>query len=253
MSYGGYSGRHCFFSTDSCGVDDDCSGRLDTVETCVNFTVAKCKYAVNLEQSIAEVASLFGTDWIQLFNMNDAKSPDYILFANQACPWPRVTLTRTQFCLPSTVAYAHTLKPHHMMFPNIRQPTSSMMMPSSLSDPRLAAQVLNIGHMYTVTTGDSLSNIARRFGTTVQSLTFLNYELGELMSVNISMGQDICLIANSCLGEVQSVFDRNPKGNNALDVWYEGVQSAYEALRKAKAEHNEEMGNNHPDVVMGGG
>lgn len=30
-----------------------------------------------------QVASLFGSDWIQLFNMNDAKSPDYMLFANQ--------------------------------------------------------------------------------------------------------------------------------------------------------------------------
>lgn len=32
LSYGGYTGRHCFFATDSCGVDPDCSGRLDTVQ-----------------------------------------------------------------------------------------------------------------------------------------------------------------------------------------------------------------------------
>jgi hypothetical protein len=28
--------------------------------------VAKCRYAVSLEQTIAEVASIFGTDWIQV-------------------------------------------------------------------------------------------------------------------------------------------------------------------------------------------
>lgn len=96
--------------------------------------------------------------------------------------------------------------------------------------------MLNIGHLYTVTTGDSLSNIARRFGTSVESLAFLNYEVGVMNNTDIGIGKDICMIANSCFGEVQSVWDQNPKGSNALDVWYEGVQSAYTALRKAKAD-----------------
>ncbi len=39
--------------------------------------VCVCRYAVNLEQSIVEIAAIFGTDWIQIWNMNDAKSPDY--------------------------------------------------------------------------------------------------------------------------------------------------------------------------------
>mmetsp|Transcript_3266 Transcript_3266/g.8206 ORF Transcript_3266/g.8206 Transcript_3266/m.8206 type:complete len:862 (-) Transcript_3266:194-2779(-) len=179
LTYGGYSGVHCFYATDSCGHDHECSGHLDTVEVCVEFRVAKCKYAVNLEQSIVEIAAHFGTDWIQIWNMNDAKSPDYILFQNQ---------------------------------------------------------VLNIGHMYTITTGDSLSNLARRFGTTEKSLAFLNYELGELRSVNLTIGQEICMIANSCFGEVQSVWDKHPPSDVALERWYEGVQTAYDALRKAKAE-----------------
>jgi hypothetical protein len=43
-----------------------CSGELDTVELCLDFVVASCQYAVSREQSIAEVAAIFGTDWIQV-------------------------------------------------------------------------------------------------------------------------------------------------------------------------------------------
>jgi len=82
-TYGGYTGRHCFHATDECGEDDHCSGELDTTTLCIDFQVAKCRYAVSLEQSIAEVASIFGTDWIQVFNLNDLASPDYMLFKNQ--------------------------------------------------------------------------------------------------------------------------------------------------------------------------
>ncbi len=46
------------------------------------MTLRIYRYAVNLEQSIVEIAAIFGTDWIQIWNMNDAKSPDYRKFAD---------------------------------------------------------------------------------------------------------------------------------------------------------------------------
>lgn len=96
-------------------------------------------------------------------------------------------------------------------------------------------QVLKIGHLYTVSIGDSLSNLARRFGTSERSISFLNYELGELHTTNITIGQELCLIANSCFGEIQSSFDQHLHPES-LQRWYEGVTAAYDALRKAKAE-----------------
>jgi LysM repeat protein len=152
-TYGGYKGTHCFHATDKCGDDEHCSGELDTAEICIPFQVAKCKYAVSLQQTIAEVAAIFGTDWIQVFNLNDLPSPDYMLFKNQ---------------------------------------------------------VLNVGHKYVVGVGDSVLKIARRFGTTDKSINFLNYELGELNTTNLAVGQELCIIPNSCFGEVQSIWDKNP-------------------------------------------
>jgi hypothetical protein len=179
-TYGGYVGEHCFHATDLCG-DEECSAGADTSTVCVTFTVAKCMYAVNREQSIAEVASIFGTDWIQVWNMNDLASPDYILFRNQ---------------------------------------------------------VLRVGRLYSVTTGDSLTRLADRFGTSRKSIAFLNYEVsllprlcshcrpacivvacfspdcgccsqvGEQENSNITVGQQLCIIANSCLGQIQNDWDQ---------------------------------------------
>ncbi|EKX32098.1 hypothetical protein GUITHDRAFT_148849 [Guillardia theta CCMP2712] len=155
ITYGGYKGRHCFYAT-----------------------VAKCKYAVSMEQTIAEIAAIFGTDWIQIFNLNAMTSPDIILFRHQ---------------------------------------------------------VLNVGHLYSVAVGDSLDSIARRFGTSPRSIMFLNYELGELNSTNITVGNEICIIANSCFGEIQSFWDQNPKPDQSLERWYADVMAAYNELRRAKA------------------
>mmetsp|Transcript_59543 Transcript_59543/g.140278 ORF Transcript_59543/g.140278 Transcript_59543/m.140278 type:complete len:835 (+) Transcript_59543:252-2756(+) len=175
-TYGGYNAEHCFHATDMCG-DEGCSAGRDTTTVCVNFTVAKCQYAVNREQSIAEVASIFGTDWIQVWNMNELMSPDYILFRNQ---------------------------------------------------------VLRVGRLYTVTSGDTILRLADRFGTSHQSIAFLNYEVGEEESSNITVGQQLCLIANSCLGHIQNIWDQNPPVDESLEQWYQGVKSAYEALRDAR-------------------
>ena len=64
LTYGGYRGQHCFYATDTCGADPGCAGR-PAVPLCVELAVAKCRYAVQLESTVVEVAALFGSDWIQ--------------------------------------------------------------------------------------------------------------------------------------------------------------------------------------------
>ena len=64
LTYGGYRGQHCFYATDTCGADPGCAGR-PAVALCVELAVAKCRYAVQLESTVVEVAALFGSDWIQ--------------------------------------------------------------------------------------------------------------------------------------------------------------------------------------------
>jgi len=65
--------------------------------------------------------------------------------------------------------------------------------------------------------------------------------LGELDTTNITIGQELCIVANSCFGEVQSIWDENPVVDESLERWYAGVKSAYDALRQAKAEQLEAM------------
>jgi len=170
--FGGYSARVCFFATDSCG-GCSCSGREDTSSLCVDVAVVRCKYGVGLEQSLVEVASIFGSDWITLWNLNDAKHPDFVLYSGQ---------------------------------------------------------VLSVGHIYRVSVGDNLQAIAERFGSTVDTIKYLNYDLRNSSGAP-AVDSEICIIANSCLGQIGNRFSGSPK-DNSLDVWFRGVQSAYERLRQ---------------------
>merc|ERR1711964_233915 len=80
--FGGFHTTLCFFATDTCG-GCGCAGVEDTTSTCVDIAVVRCKYGVALEQSLVEVASVFGSDWITLWNLNDAKHPDFALYSGQ--------------------------------------------------------------------------------------------------------------------------------------------------------------------------
>lgn len=45
---------------------------------CVTVEVERCRYAVRDKETIADVASLFATDWAQLWSLNPAiREPDY--------------------------------------------------------------------------------------------------------------------------------------------------------------------------------
>jgi hypothetical protein len=83
-NYGGNVSEICFTATDEAGRCKG-AGRVDVSVKCVIFKVLKCKYSVGGEHQIAEVARLFGTDWLQVWKQNpEIVHPDYILFSGQA-------------------------------------------------------------------------------------------------------------------------------------------------------------------------
>jgi len=68
----------CFTVADSNGDGD---------ERCININVKRCKYAVNYQQQLQEIAALYQTDWITLWQHNGGAAgvqhPDQILFKGQ--------------------------------------------------------------------------------------------------------------------------------------------------------------------------
>jgi hypothetical protein len=79
---GGWSGEVCVKATDAA------SGTADKAKKCFKITVAKCRYAVGDEQMIQQVAAVYDTNWISLFQLNDGvKHPDYLLHSSQEPLW----------------------------------------------------------------------------------------------------------------------------------------------------------------------
>jgi len=57
---------------------DQCRSGARSAEMCVRLMVEKCKYVVRDKETIADVASLFATDWVQLWALNPGiVEPDY--------------------------------------------------------------------------------------------------------------------------------------------------------------------------------
>ena len=90
------------------------AGQANHSMVCVTLIVARCVYAINYEQHVQELASLFKTDWLNIYSMNPTiKTPDRLLFSGQ---------------------------------------------------------LINIGHLYSVVPGDSLSKVAKVILTRFWSL-----------------------------------------------------------------------------------
>lgn len=65
-------------------------------------------------------------------------------------------------------------------------------------------QSIDIGRLLAVGAGDNLESIALRYGTTVDVLYDLNYDLMRLPTIR--EGMMICVIPNSCKGQSDSVL-----------------------------------------------
>lgn len=81
---GGFKTSLCFTVTDS-GAASTCEGvdsKSDSL--CLEISVARCKYALQQDQQLQEIASMFGMDWMRLWSLNQGMMhPDYIVYGQQ--------------------------------------------------------------------------------------------------------------------------------------------------------------------------
>jgi len=80
---GGLRTTVCFKATDIVtGCEPE--GQAHESEVCATLLVNKCVYAINFEQHLQEIASLYKTDWLNIYSMNPTiKTPDRVLYAGQ--------------------------------------------------------------------------------------------------------------------------------------------------------------------------
>jgi len=80
---GGLQTSVCFKTSDMVtGCEPE--GQAHESEVCATLLVNKCVYAINYEQHLQEIASLYTTDWLNIYSMNPTiKTPDRVLYAGQ--------------------------------------------------------------------------------------------------------------------------------------------------------------------------
>jgi len=83
---GGWNGEICFKCTDEEG---GCGGQgvASHNRACVEVHIQRCRYHVQYEQQIQEIAAIYSTDWITLWQLNrDIEHPDYVLYHDEDTP-----------------------------------------------------------------------------------------------------------------------------------------------------------------------
>jgi len=77
---GGWTGEICFKVTDSAGTGKTCSNSHQQTTICAHVEIARCRYTVQYEQQLQEIAAIYATDWISLWMVNpEIDHPDYVL------------------------------------------------------------------------------------------------------------------------------------------------------------------------------
>jgi len=80
---GGYRQNLCVSVVDGGG---SCSGTQarEPVQRCVAVSVVRCRYALQMDQQLQELAGQLGMDWIRLWSLNaELLHPDNIVFSGQ--------------------------------------------------------------------------------------------------------------------------------------------------------------------------
>jgi hypothetical protein len=76
---GGWTGDICFAVYDLAGGCDG-AGVVQKTRKCVNVVIERCRYTVQYEQQLQEIAAIYATDWITLWMVNrEIQHPDYVL------------------------------------------------------------------------------------------------------------------------------------------------------------------------------
>jgi len=80
--HGGFSQDVCFVATDAGG---GCGGAAPGSTTyCVRVSVARCRYALQRDEQLQDIAAQFGMDWIRLWSLNlQVAHPDFVVNAGQ--------------------------------------------------------------------------------------------------------------------------------------------------------------------------
>lgn len=82
LKLGGYRNEICVTATDTGG---SCFGAVPhRVQKCISVTVARCVYALQVEQQLQELAGELGIDWMRLWSLNSALlHPDNLVYSGQ--------------------------------------------------------------------------------------------------------------------------------------------------------------------------
>jgi hypothetical protein len=80
---GGYKEDVCVSAMDGGGSCKDSMAR-EPVVRCVTITVARCRYALQMDQQLQDLSAQLGMDWVRLWSLNaELLHPDTIVFSGQ--------------------------------------------------------------------------------------------------------------------------------------------------------------------------
>ena len=80
---GGFNGSSCFEVSDTGGAKS-CGNAPQVTRHCIHFKVQRCRYALQEDQQLQEVAALFNVDWMRLWSLNlNLTHPDYVVYKKQ--------------------------------------------------------------------------------------------------------------------------------------------------------------------------
>merc|ERR1712216_592259 len=82
-SQGGYNESVCFVATSAdTGLCPDVS--RGSREHCMRLVVRRCWYALQKDQQLQEIASMFKVDWMRIWSLNaNLTHPDYLVYGGQ--------------------------------------------------------------------------------------------------------------------------------------------------------------------------
>jgi len=101
--HGGFNRDVCFVATDTGG---GCRGMAPKrTEHCVRVSVARCRYALQVDEQLQDVAERFGMDWMRLWSLNLAlHHPDFIVHAGQQIAVGHLYRSVSRHEMPAAVA-----------------------------------------------------------------------------------------------------------------------------------------------------
>jgi hypothetical protein len=80
---GGYKEDVCVSAVDGGGSCKNSAAR-EPVRRCVTISVARCRYALQMDQQLQELSAQLGMDWVRLWSLNaELLHPDTIVFSGQ--------------------------------------------------------------------------------------------------------------------------------------------------------------------------